>query len=92
MGQDKPVFVHKLVVSGTIEEKMETLKEKKRALAESLFDPNGARTLATEADPHVVRGGLIPLSREPVSKFNKNPTPRSACDISAKQREVRLTD
>jgi SNF2 family DNA or RNA helicase len=51
IGQDKPVFVHKLVVSGTIEEKMETLKEKKRALAESLFDPDGAPTLAmTEAD------------------------------------------
>ena len=51
IGQDKPVFVHKLVVSGTIEEKMETLKEKKRALAESLFDHDGAPTLAmTEAD------------------------------------------
>jgi SNF2 family DNA or RNA helicase len=51
IGQDKPVFVHKLVASGTIEEKMEALKEKKRALAESLFDPDGAPTLAmTEAD------------------------------------------
>ena len=51
IGQEKPVFVHKLVVSGTIEEKMELLKEKKRALAESLFDHDGAPTLAmTEAD------------------------------------------
>jgi superfamily II DNA or RNA helicase len=51
IGQDKPVFVHKLVVSGTIEEKMAALKEKKRALAESLFDHDGAPTLAmTEAD------------------------------------------
>lgn len=51
IGQDKPVFVHKLVISGTIEEKMEALKEKKRALAESLFDRDGAPTLAmTEAD------------------------------------------
>ncbi|BBU63226.1 hypothetical protein MSC49_31610 [Methylosinus sp. C49] len=51
IGQDKPVFVHKIIVSGTIEEKMSALKEKKRALAESLFDQDGAPTLAmTEAD------------------------------------------
>ena len=51
IGQDKPVFVHKLVMTGTIEEKMEALKEKKRALAESLFDHDGAPTLAmTQSD------------------------------------------
>ena len=51
IGQDKPVFVHKLVATGTIEEKMEVLKDKKRALAASLFDQEGAPTLAmTEAD------------------------------------------
>ena len=51
IGQDKPVFVHKLVATGTIEEKMEVLKEKKRALAESLFDHDGTPTLAmTESD------------------------------------------
>jgi SNF2 family DNA or RNA helicase len=51
IGQGKPVFVHKLVASGTIEEKMEILKEKKSALAQSLFDADGTPTLAmTEAD------------------------------------------
>ena len=51
IGQDKPVFVHKLVMNGTIEEKMEALKEKKRALAASIFDVDGTPTLAmTEAD------------------------------------------
>ena len=51
IGQTKPVFVHKLVAAGTIEEKMEVLKEKKSALAASLFDPDGEPTLAmTEAD------------------------------------------
>ena len=51
IGQTKPVFVHKLVASGTIEEKMEILKEKKSALAQSLFDADGTPTLAmTEAD------------------------------------------
>ena len=51
IGQTKPVFVHKLVASGTIEEKMEILKERKSALAQSLFDPDGTPTLAmTQAD------------------------------------------
>ena len=51
IGQDKPVFVHKLVMAETIEEKMEEMKARKRQLAESLFDADGAPTLAmTEAD------------------------------------------
>ena len=51
IGQDKPVFVHKLVMAETIEEKMEEMKARKRQLAESLFDVDGAPTLAmTEAD------------------------------------------
>lgn len=46
IGQDKPVFVPKLVVCRTIEEKMAALKDKKRALAWSLFDHDGTPTLA----------------------------------------------
>ena len=41
----------KLVMVQTIEEKMEEMKARKRQLAESLFDADGAPTLAmTEAD------------------------------------------
>jgi superfamily II DNA or RNA helicase len=50
IGQTKPVFVHKLMASGTIEEKMEVLKERKSALARSLFDHEGAPTLAMTQD------------------------------------------
>ncbi len=50
IGQTKPVFVHKLVAAGTIEEKMEVLKEKKAALAASLFDHDGEPTLAMTED------------------------------------------
>ena len=51
IGQDKPVFVHRLVAAGTIEEKMEELKDRKAALAESLFDADGEPTgTMTEAD------------------------------------------
>lgn len=44
IGQDRPVFVHKLVAARSIEEKMEDLKARKSALAESLFDHEGAPT------------------------------------------------
>ena len=50
IGQTKPVFVHKLVAANTIEEKMEVLKDKKAALAASLFDPDGEPTLAMTED------------------------------------------
>jgi superfamily II DNA or RNA helicase len=51
IGQTKPVFVHKMVTLGTIEEKMEGLKAKKAALAAGLFDESGKTALnMSEAD------------------------------------------
>jgi superfamily II DNA or RNA helicase len=51
IGQDKAVFVYRLVAAGTVEEKMEGLKERKRALADSLFDRDGRIASAlTEED------------------------------------------
>ncbi len=48
---NKPVFVYKLVAQNTIEEKIELLKERKSALAASIFDHDGAPTAdMTEAD------------------------------------------
>jgi superfamily II DNA or RNA helicase len=50
IGQDKAVFVYRLVAAGTVEEKMDELKARKRALADSLFDRDGriASTLTEE--------------------------------------------
>ena len=57
IGQTKPVFVHKLVATRTIEEKMEVLKERKSALAQSLFEEDGTPTLAmTQADLDLLLG------------------------------------
>ena len=51
IGQDKPVFVHRLITRGTIEEKMETLKARKQALVAGILDGRESRTLAiTEED------------------------------------------
>ena len=41
IGQDKALFVYRLVAAGTVEEKMDELKARKRALADSLFDRDG---------------------------------------------------
>lgn len=41
IGQDKPVFVYKLIAEGTIEERMLELQERKRALAAGILDESG---------------------------------------------------
>jgi len=57
IGQDKPLFVYRLVASQTIEEKMDELKAKKRALASSIFDQAGnPSTALTEEDLHDLFG------------------------------------
>lgn len=38
IGQDKPVFVYKLITSGTVEEKIIEMQQKKKQLMDSLFD------------------------------------------------------
>jgi len=43
LGQDKPVFVYKLVAAGSIEEKILALQEKKAALAEAILSDDPAR-------------------------------------------------
>jgi len=44
IGQDKPVFVYKLVTLGTVEEKILEMQQRKRQLADSLFDPAAKST------------------------------------------------
>jgi SNF2 family DNA or RNA helicase len=51
IGQRKKVFVHRLVTLGTIEEKMEVLKEKKRNIVASVMDvEHGGALKLTGAD------------------------------------------
>jgi hypothetical protein len=51
IGQDKPVFVYRLVTAGTIEEKMEILKERKQALAAGILGASAGKALTmTEGD------------------------------------------
>ncbi len=57
IGQDKPVFVHRLVTTDSIEEKMEALKSRKRALVAGILgDGAGAAPPLTEADVEALFG------------------------------------
>ena len=57
IGQDKPVFVHRMVTRGSIEEKMDLLKTRKRALVDGILkaEQGGALRL-TEADIEALFG------------------------------------
>lgn len=41
IGQDKPVFVYKLIAKGTVEEKIQILQQKKADLAQAMLSPTG---------------------------------------------------
>ncbi len=59
IGQDKTVFVYKLVALDTIEVKMAALKARKQALADGLYDPdNGSALDITEADVEFLLGAV----------------------------------
>ena len=57
IGQDKPVFVHRLITAATVEEKMQVLKGRKQALADGILGAGSGTTLAlTEADLEMLFG------------------------------------
>ncbi len=57
IGQDKPVFVHRMVTLGSIEEKMDVLKTRKRALVDGILNAEqGGALRLTEADIEALFG------------------------------------
>jgi hypothetical protein len=59
IGQDKPVFVYKLIAKGTLEEKIQELQRKKADLADAVLDGGASQNLAlTQADLQAI---LAPL-------------------------------
>lgn len=45
IGQTKPIFVYKLISTGSVEEKILSLQAKKKQLADGLFDSNNSKPL-----------------------------------------------
>ena len=50
IGQERPVFVHKLVAIGTVEERIVALQSKKRALADAALEGGHAAGGITRDD------------------------------------------
>lgn len=50
IGQDKPVFVYKLVAADTVEERIQQMQQQKQALAEALFDETGRAGMPTDKE------------------------------------------
>src|SRR5207253_2941015 len=67
IGQTKTVFVYKLIAKGTIEERLLELQEKKRILADSLFESeqNLSRALTEEDLDLLLRPIDSPFSMHP---------------------------
>jgi SNF2 family DNA or RNA helicase len=65
LGQDKPVFVYKLIVAGSIEEKIVALQERKAALADSILSDRAAGSAAfSSEDIEALFAPLPPLPGE----------------------------
>lgn len=45
IGQDKPVFVHRLIAQGTVETKIAQMQARKQALMDSVFDPDAGKNI-----------------------------------------------
>jgi superfamily II DNA or RNA helicase len=50
IGQDKPVFVYRLIAQGTVEERMVEMQARKRGLASALYDETGGASAAFDAE------------------------------------------
>ncbi|MBC7452460.1 MAG: DEAD/DEAH box helicase, partial [Massilia sp.] len=50
IGQDKPVFVYKLIAKGTLEEKIQLLQQKKADLAHSILADGEAHKMVLTSD------------------------------------------
>jgi SNF2 family DNA or RNA helicase len=50
IGQDKPVFVYKLICSGTVEEQIQTMQKRKQALLSGLYGKRGNDSAAFNRD------------------------------------------
>ncbi|WP_426207448.1 SNF2-related protein [Massilia sp. TWP1-3-3] len=62
IGQDKPVFVYKLIARGTLEQKIQELQRKKADLADAVLDGGASQNLALTQDD--LQAILAPLHEQ----------------------------
>jgi len=64
IGQDKPVFVYKLMTQGTVEEKILALQNRKRGLADQLMKTGGS---GGEGGSHLLTAGDLDVLFQPLA-------------------------
>jgi SNF2 family DNA or RNA helicase len=64
IGQDKPVFVYKLMTQGTVEEKILALQDRKRGLADQLLKQGG---IGGEGGGHLLTAGDLDVLFQPLA-------------------------
>jgi hypothetical protein len=62
LGQDKPVFVYKLITAGSVEEKIVAMQEQKAALADAILSEDAAGAVKFSADDLEALFEPIPLT------------------------------
>ena len=65
IGQQKPVFVYKLICQNTVEERIQQLQQSKHALAQSMYQTESLT--AAEMDKNDWLALLQPLSEQPIT-------------------------
>jgi len=72
IGQNKPVFVYRLVVADTVEQRILGLQESKRELATAMVDAHSGVNNSEETDANANQGGLAQLTAaETLSLFDE---------------------
>jgi len=66
IGQDKPVFVYKLIAEGSVEEKILALQERKAALAEAILGNDSAQRATFDAQD--IEALLAPMPQIPAPR------------------------
>ena len=63
IGQDKPVFIYRLMVSGSVEEKMLAMQDKKRSLAKGIYSTK-SKDETPLLDTHTLQNLFSPLGSD----------------------------
>ena len=83
IGQDKPVFVYKLIAKGTLEEKIQLLQQKKSELAQSILAEGESQKMAlTQEDLQAIFAPLEDLryARRCARHYARHDCPASAAN------------
>lgn len=81
LGQDKPVFVYKLITAGSVEEKIVLMQEKKAALADAILSDDAAGAVKFSADD--LEALLEPIPATPAASSAAKSRSRARTGTSA---------